>query len=261
MREELVRQSFLGVDSDEILAAAHVGIVGLGGGGSHVAQQFGHVGIGSLTLFDRDRAEASNLNRLIGATRLDVDVCALKVDIAARGIRSVNPAVRVRPIPGRWQDHALVLRECDVIVGCVDSFSERWQLEAAARAALIPYIDIGMDVHQAAGRYAISGQVALSMPGHLCLRCMGILTEAGLAREQYGAAGERPQVVWPNGLLASAAVGVVMELLTPWFPGPSSVLLRFEGNAQELTSDRWLKECGQQATCSHYPLAEVGDRL
>jgi molybdopterin-synthase adenylyltransferase len=100
MREELVRQSFLGVDSDKVLAAAHVGIVGLGGGGSHVAQQLGHVGIGSLTLFDRDRAEASNLNRLIGATRPDVDVGALKVDVAARGIRSVNPAARVRPIPG-----------------------------------------------------------------------------------------------------------------------------------------------------------------
>lgn len=42
MREELLRQSFLGEYSDDVLAAAHVAIVGLGGGGSHVSQQLAH---------------------------------------------------------------------------------------------------------------------------------------------------------------------------------------------------------------------------
>jgi tRNA A37 threonylcarbamoyladenosine dehydratase len=39
MTERLSRQSFLGQSSDEILAHCRVGIIGLGGGGSHIAQQ------------------------------------------------------------------------------------------------------------------------------------------------------------------------------------------------------------------------------
>jgi hypothetical protein len=38
--------------------------------------------------------------------------------------------------------------------------------------------------------------------------------------EKYGAAGSRPQVVWPNGVLASTAVGLAVQLLTPWHPKP-----------------------------------------
>jgi hypothetical protein len=49
-----------------------------------------------------------------------------------------------------------------------------------------------------------------------CLRCMGIICDDVLERERYGAAGGRPQVVWPNGMLASAAVGIAVQLLTPW---------------------------------------------
>jgi hypothetical protein len=93
----------------------------------------------------------------------------------------------------------------------------------------------------------------------VCLRCMGIVTEARLEREKYGVAGARPQVVWPNGVLASAAVGIAIELLTPWFPGPSSVLLRLDGNSQELTRDNWHAAQANTTTCTHFPLDHVGD--
>ena len=75
------------------------------------------------------------------------------------------------------------------------------------------YIDIGMDVHGEKPP-VIGGQVVLSSPGRLCMRCMGLLTEAKLAEEaaRYGKAGSRPQVVWPNGVLASTAVGLGVEL-------------------------------------------------
>lgn len=56
------------------------------------------------------------------------------------------------------------------------------------------------------------------MFGGPCLRCLGIVTEETLDEEgrNYGAAGGKPQVVWPNGLLASTAVGLFMPLVTPW---------------------------------------------
>ena len=71
-RADFSRQSFLGAQSERKLAETRVAIVGLGGGGSHIAQQLAHVGVGHFRLIDPDCMEASNLNRLVGATQSDV---------------------------------------------------------------------------------------------------------------------------------------------------------------------------------------------
>lgn len=51
-RGDFSRQSFLGPDADEILANARVTIVGLGGGGSHIAQQLAHLSVRHIRLID-----------------------------------------------------------------------------------------------------------------------------------------------------------------------------------------------------------------
>jgi molybdopterin-synthase adenylyltransferase len=48
------RQSFLGAKSEQNLKRAKVGIIGLGGGGSHVVQQLTHLGVGNYILVDPD---------------------------------------------------------------------------------------------------------------------------------------------------------------------------------------------------------------
>jgi molybdopterin/thiamine biosynthesis adenylyltransferase len=218
----LDRQSFLGSDSDTVLGARRVGIAGLGGGGSHVAQQFAHVGIGSFVVADPDAMEDTNLNRLVGATRADIRRKTLKVDIAERVIKGIRPDAEVLRIADRWQARGDLLKTCDVIVGGLDSVRAKDELDAFCRRHLIPYVDMGMDVHGAAGQHLIAGQVVLSSPGTPCLRCMGLVTDKLLEREaaKYGNAGGNPQVVWPNGVLASTAVGLSMQILTPWHPVP-----------------------------------------
>ena len=61
---------------------------------------------------------------------------------------------------------------------------------------------------------------------------MGVLREQLLAEEaaDYGNAGIRQQVVWPNGVLASSAVGLFMSLILPWAPKLMPVLLEYDGN-------------------------------
>src|SRR5450631_1269080 len=63
----LDRQSFLGANSEQRLAEMTAGLVGLGGGNSHVAQQLAHAGVGHFALADADHISLTNLNRLIGA--------------------------------------------------------------------------------------------------------------------------------------------------------------------------------------------------
>lgn len=259
MKVQHSRQSFLGRDSDQILDEARVAIIGLGGGGSHVAQQLAHVGLGTIVGFDPDAIDESNLNRLVGGTAADVPAETKKATIAERMIRAIRPDARPCMFPNDWREVFDVLHEADIIVGCVDLFRTRFELESLARRYLIPYIDIGMDVRRVAkNRYAIAGQVALSLPGRPCLRCMGLITDDDLERERYGAAGGRPQVVWPNGMLASAAVGLVVQLLTPWYESPGPTLLRLDGNLHTVAKDPW-QERIQDRPCEHFDETELGD--
>jgi hypothetical protein len=256
MSERLSRQSFLGTQSDEILGAARVGVIGLGGGGSHIIQQLAHIGVADFVICDPDRVEESNLNRLVGATSADAESGTLKSTVAQRVIRNVNPYVRVDCITAQWQEDPLLLRDCEILFGCVDSYAARAEIEAFCRRLLIPYIDIGMDVSEGIDGYVVSGQVILSMPGAPCMQCLGFLNEDLLSREaaRYGAAGGRPQVVWPNGVLASIAIGIFVDLLTPWnrHDRPAAYL-EYDGNRQTVQPSNRLAYVRQR--CDHFPVA------
>jgi len=257
----LQRQSFLGADSEVVLNRTKAALVGLGGGGSHVAQQLAHIGLGSFLPIDPDLIEDTNLNRLVGATMEDVKLGTAKVDIAERVINAVNPAAEVIKRRANWTEVTAELRDVDVIFACVDSIGCRSELEAFARRFLIPLIDIGMDVHESSGEFSISGQVVLSMPGKACMRCMGLVTDDALAEEaaRYGAAGGKPQVVWPNGTLASIAVGFFMKLVAPWETHKETpLLLEYDGDVQTVAQSNKLAYL--PAHCKHFDhLSELGD--
>lgn len=257
----LKRQSFLGKDSENVLGRIRTALVGLGGGGSHIAQQLAHIGVGSFLPIDPDCMEDTNLNRLVGGTMEDVELGTPKVDIAERVIKAVNPAAEVNKHQANWTEVTAELRDVDAIFACVDTISCRNELEAFARRFLIPLIDIGMDVHELNGEYSISGQAMLSMPGKPCMRCLGLITDEALAKEaaRYGAAGEKPQVVWPNGTLASIAVGFFMKLVTPWETHKDTpLLLEYDGDLQTVTPSNKLAYL--PAHCKHFDsLADLGD--
>lgn len=262
--KRLDRQSFLGPDSDAILKSVTIGIVGLGGGGSHINQQSAHMGIGGYVNVDPQQIDYTNTNRLVGGTLADVTAGQSKTAIAERLIRGLYPKARVVSVCDTWQNATERLKKCDVIIGAVDSFAEREQLERFARRYLIPYIDVGMDVHNLGKKgFLVSGQVILSMPGSPCLRCCGFITDERLTLEanRYGDAGSKPQVVWSNGVLASTAMGLLTGLLTPWCANPAGfVYLEYDGNRGTLTQSAHM-EILKNHVCSHHPADEVGDPL
>jgi hypothetical protein len=261
------RQSFLGADSEKVLAGLRVAVVGFGGGGSHLGQQLAHVGVGEVLVFDDDVVEDTNLNRLIGALASDVEAGTGKTAVAERLIGGVNPEARVRSFPVRWSQAMESLAEAHVVLGAVDSFAERVNLERFCRRHLIPYIDIGMDVIQRGDRFEIVGQVALSSPSCPCIQCMGIVAPGVLEQEerarQYGEAGSKPQVVWPNGTLASTAIGLLMQLVTSWHDDvQESVHLEYNGNKHTLSpAPRLRLILERELPCPHYRDDEVGDAL
>lgn len=260
MPDHQSRQSFLGEHSDEFLKATTAGVIGLGGGGSHLCQQLAHIGIGNYVIVDPQIIEDTNLNRLVGGTAADVEAETPKVDIARRLIHSIRPGAHIKAHQDDWQNVAESLRDCDVVFGCVDSYKGRNELERQVRRYLTPYIDFGMDVGRMGHDYNISGQIALSIPGGACLWCMGVLREQLLAEEaaDYGNAGVRQQVVWPNGALASSAVGLFMSLILPWSPKRMPLLLEYDGNRGTIVPSLKLQYMPQ--TCVHFSSdTDLGD--
>ena len=261
MSQQPSRQSFLGADSDRIFASCKIGTVGISGGGSHIVQQTAHVGFLNHVVIDPKKMEEKHLHRLVGGTADDVKNETAKVRIAERIIKGIRPEANVQTFESTWQDAQLSLRDCTAIVGCLDTYSEREQLERFCRRFLIPVVDIGMDVLQFNGSYRIVGQVVMSSPGHPCLRCMGILTEEKLKLEaaEYGAAGPRAQVIWSNGVLASTAVGFLVQLLTPWFtPSSAGAYIEYNGNTPRLAPSPRIEHAINHP-CPHFSTADVGD--
>jgi molybdopterin-synthase adenylyltransferase len=93
MENRFSRQSFLGPHSETVLQQARVAIVGLCGGGSHVAQQLAHIGVGNLVLFDHDTADETNLNRMVWLTDKAAKARERKTDIIVAAVKAVNPKV------------------------------------------------------------------------------------------------------------------------------------------------------------------------
>ena len=262
MTNNVSRQSFLGSMAEEEFTEQKIGIIGLCGGGSHIAQQLAHIGFRNILICDYDVVDETNLTRMVGSRPSDADNAELKTTVVQRTIKDINQEIFVETVNSKWQEQAEKFRGCSVIFGCVDSLSARDELERFCRRFLIPYIDIGMDVHSMANGFSISGQVALSLPEQPCLRCMVILRDEELAKEhaRYGAAGGRPQVVWPNGVLASTAIGQFMTLILPWNQDQEpELLMEYDGNRhsiRESSRSPYLKKM----TCSHYcNVGQLGD--
>ena len=117
-----------------------------------------------------------------------------------------------------------------------------------------------MDVHENANGFSVSGQAVLSSPGGPCLRCLGIVTDGRIEQEaaRYGEAGSRPQVVWVNGVLASLAVGLFAQLVSPWHDAPQlTACCEFDGNKHRVETNRL--DHAELIRCRHYVADELGD--
>ncbi len=274
-----------GTVGQEELRNAKVGIVGLGGTGSALAQQLAYLGVRSFVLVDPDVVEWSNLNRLIGADRSDAQLAMPKTEVAARSIRRVEPLASIQAlrswVQGPEVEQALV--GVDVVFGCGDNEGVRSVLNDLSVRALIPYFDLGTGIQASDGKISrAGGQVVFSSPGGPCLGCLGIVDPVRAAtalrspeerahhEAHYGSESPAPSVVGLNCVIASLAVGEFLKYMTGW--AVTSRRLQHDGitGAVETVQGHWRADCpvcsrsaryglGTQDAAEFYaPLPEVG---
>jgi molybdopterin/thiamine biosynthesis adenylyltransferase len=173
-----------GADGQQRLATLRIGIVGLGGTGSVVAQQLAHLGVSEFVLVDPDRIELTNLNRVVGARGTDVG--RRKVDVARDMIGAIHPAARVAAVHGDVceAETARTLLDCDVFVACTDSQGSRAVLSQLAYQYVVPGIDVGVAIRVGAdGITHVSGRVQMLAPALACLACSAVLNPETVRRD------------------------------------------------------------------------------
>lgn len=239
-REVFDRQArLLGTAGQGIIAGLRIGVIGCGGVGTVTAQLLAHSGIRDFTLIDFDRAEPSNLPRLLGATAADVHHQELKTAIVERGVKAINADAQVQRFELPVEDSSLlgVLAGLDAIVCGTDDTTSRAYLNQLCHQYYVPILDLGVQfvVDPNTGQVVSNvGKVNLMRPGDPCLQCIGhvnahVLADEGLdkdARERRrkegylrGAEEREPAMMTFNMQVASRGV----QILLSWFSGFQAV--------------------------------------
>src|SRR6266699_1152769 len=196
-----------------------VGIVGLGGIGSIVAEQLAHLGVSRMTLVDFDELDVTNLNRVAGASRSDVG--DPKVKVTKRLVNRIAPHIKVTDIQGSIlaQANARLLLKCDFVFCCTDSHGSRAVLNQLAYQYLVPMIDTGVRIDAKEGKIvSMAARVQMLSPGLPCLVCGNLLDSEEIQRD-FLSDGQRkadpyitgyhepqPAIMSINGTVASLAV-------------------------------------------------------
>lgn len=200
------RQTRLFGDSGQaILKDVKVGIVGLGGVGSIVAEYLARLGVGHFVLIDGDRLDLTNIPRVVGSARRDVwwwmsgpssprwlrrlasRFSTQKVKIARRVIKQANASASVRTIAANVLDPtaAAALQGCDYVFLAADEMRARLLVNAIVHQYLIPGVQIGSKV--SVGRSGeITNVFSVVRPlrsGQNCLWCNQLINPAKLAEE------------------------------------------------------------------------------
>lgn len=191
-----------GEDAQRMYGGLRVAIVGVGGGGSILAEHVARAGVAELVLIDFDVIKAENLNRQQGATEVDADVWTPKVDVAARVARraATNPGFAVETVPRSvveddpdYSGHRHLL-DCDVILHAADGHFTNWVLDDVAYAHLIPVISGGTrpeTTDDGVLTDVSKSPITVAGPGHPCLECAR-QWNASKAKKQRAGGGPLP---------------------------------------------------------------------
>lgn len=173
-----------GEEIQHVLGSLNIGVVGVGGTGSAVREQLTRLGVGTLTIFDGQNFEKTNVNRVYGSCVKDEG--NKKVDIAERSSNKVGTGVKIVKVdkPITFYSAAAALRNCDIIFGCTD---DNWGRSILNRIALyyhIPVFDMGVAITSKDEIIqSIQGRVTTILQGNGCLGCRGRITANGVQSE------------------------------------------------------------------------------
>lgn len=174
------------VDNYEHIRNCTVAIVGMGGVGSVAAEMLTRCGIGRLLLYDYDKVELANMNRLF----FRPDQCGMtKTDAAAETLAGINPDVALESytmnittlagfdaFKNSLIDHNVSENEksrVHLVLSCVDNYEARMTINQVCLELDQTWMESGVSED------AVSGHIQLISPGETaCFACVPPLVVA-----------------------------------------------------------------------------------
>jgi molybdopterin/thiamine biosynthesis adenylyltransferase len=256
------------------LGSLRVAIAGLGGTGSHVAQQLAYLGIRSFGLVDPDVVDLTNLNRLVGAILADLDTP--KVHVVRRLIKQIAPEAMVTAVRSRVQlpDALDALKTADVIFGCVDNDGARLVLNELALAFRVPYFDLASGLDAENSEVTGGGRLSFVNSDGPCLACAGDIDldearhhlDPPVLQDQRRRAGyvaglevPAPAVVSVNGLVASIAVNELAMFVSGTRPVPAKIDFDLVGQGRGAVAGQWVTPVRVRRRPGCVECAKAGD--
>uniref|UniRef100_A0A915J7Y2 Ubiquitin-like modifier-activating enzyme 5 n=1 Tax=Romanomermis culicivorax TaxID=13658 RepID=A0A915J7Y2_ROMCU len=164
-------------------------VVGVGGVGSVVAEMLTRCGVGKLILFDYDKVEMANMNRLFFQPH---QTGLSKVEAAKNTLQSINPDVvidvhhmNITTVENYDRflacisSGSLQQKNVDLVLSCVDNYEARMTVNMACNELKQVWFESGVSEN------AVSGHIQLLIPGETaCFACAPPLVVASKIDEK-----------------------------------------------------------------------------
>jgi molybdopterin/thiamine biosynthesis adenylyltransferase len=221
----------LGTHTQGTIESLDIGIVGLGGTGSIIAEQLARIGVKHLTIVDHDEFELSNWSRLYGSTWKDTKGKKSKVSIVSSHLKKISSQVNVTSIKASVMTKKVLasLSGCDIIFSCLDRHAPRAVLNELSYQCFIPVIDVGVGlIKDDTGVLGGAIRATIIGPGLPCLFCQEIvrpemITSELLSPQEYerrraegyasNAQDKEPSVIAYTSLAGSFGMMLFFDLI------------------------------------------------
>jgi hypothetical protein len=263
-----------GRDGQILINNARVGIVGIGGTGSPVAEQLVRLGVGDIVIIDPDVYDDTNVTRVYGTypkSRIWRWLSFLrkqtsKAGLVAAHLRKINPETKIQVIPLSVviTDAAKKLLDRDVVFLCTDEHWGRSVVNQIVHQYFIPAINLGANITSNDGVISAAvGTIDLLRPDNPCLWCSQFLKSERIAAESTPRSKRRelqregyiqdvdtkaPSVISITTAVAGMGVSMFNQLITD-FMGNTGNVSRLNYNVLDGTVRRGTTMISNDCIC------------
>jgi len=187
------------------IARMRVLVVGVGSVGLDVAQRLVASGVQTVGIMDFDGVEVHNLDRMIGAKRMDAILGRSKVKVARRLLAAqataASPRIQAHETSICEPSGLALALDYDVVISCVDRPWARAVLNQLAYSDLIPVIDGGINIEpdELGGLNRATARAHTLTPGRPCMVCIRQLKPSMIALDRDGLLDD-PKYIASSGI-------------------------------------------------------------